>query len=198
VRMGGAIAWSIGGLLLGFLPACREGSPRRPESHQALRPGAPTGTSMSTPQSDNGNDTSIAAIPGDRVTFYPEGALDRVAQELSRDARTGRTIGGGPLVRYVLSRRMGDGSPEVHERWMDVTIVQVGRASLLSGGTLTGERASGAGEYRGGTIAGGGLRAITAGDLFIVPAGIPHQFLVAAGDSVRYLTIKVAHTGAVH
>jgi uncharacterized RmlC-like cupin family protein len=34
-------------------------------------------------------------------------------------------------------------------------------------------------------------RPFAAGDLMIIPPGVPHQYHIAAGDSLRYLTIKV-------
>jgi uncharacterized RmlC-like cupin family protein len=48
------------------------------------------------------------------------------------------------------------------------------------------------GEHRGGTIAGGASRAVGPGDLMIIPAGIPHQYVISPGDSLRYLTVKVS------
>jgi hypothetical protein len=30
----------------------------------------------------------------------------------------------------------------------------------------------------------------------IIPAGIPHQYVIAAGDSLRYITVKVLGTDA--
>jgi mannose-6-phosphate isomerase-like protein (cupin superfamily) len=91
----------------------------------------------------------------------------------------------------VASRRAASGSPEIHDDWVDVTMVQAGRATLLSGGRLTGGSVVGAGEHRGGVIVDGSSRAIAAGDVVIVPAGTPHQFQLTPGDSIRYLTIKV-------
>jgi hypothetical protein len=32
----------------------------------------------------------------------------------------------------------------------------------------------------------------------IIPAGIPHQYLIAPGDSLRYLTAKVLQTPGTH
>jgi mannose-6-phosphate isomerase-like protein (cupin superfamily) len=81
--------------------------------------------------------------------------------------------------------------PEVNDRWTDVTIVQSGRATLVSGGRVTGSRVETPGEHRGGTITGGATRPVGAGDLMVIPAGVPHQYVIAAGDSLRYVTVKV-------
>lgn len=87
---------------------------------------------------------------------------------------------------------MVSGSPEIHDRWTDITIVQAGRATLLSGGTVSGGSITEPGEHRGGTISGGTSHAIQAGDMFVVPAGTPHQFQLGQADTIRYLTIKIA------
>jgi mannose-6-phosphate isomerase-like protein (cupin superfamily) len=129
------------------------------------------------------------------IELYPSSRLAAIADELAKGATTGRTVGAHETFHYVEARRTTSGAPEVHHRWVDVTLVQAGRATLLSGGDVQGGRDQSDGEYRGGTILGGTTHAIAAGDLFVVPAGVPHQFVLARGDSVRYLTIKVLQTG---
>ena len=85
-----------------------------------------------------------------------------------------------------------DGGRESHDRWADVTFVQAGRGALFSGGRVLGGSVSAPGEHRGGMIVGGTRQQVGAGDLFVVPAGVPHQFLIARGESLRYVTVKVA------
>ena len=72
-----------------------------------------------------------------------------------------------------------------------MTVVQAGRGTLLSGGRVEGSHLETAGEHRGGTITGGSSRPVGAGDLMIIPAGVPHQYMIGPGDSLRYLTVKV-------
>lgn len=88
-------------------------------------------------------------------------------------------------------RRTSDGEAEVHEEWDDVMVVQEGAATLLSGGEVSGGRQTAPGELRGGRISGGTRRAMAAGDLITVPAGIPHQVLLEPGQSITYLVVKV-------
>jgi len=83
------------------------------------------------------------------------------------------------------------GAAEIHDDWGDVTVVQAGRATLLSGGRVPGSQLRSPGEHRGPAIAGGARQALAAGDLFYVPSGVPHQYELAPHDSIRYLTIKV-------
>ena len=135
-------------------------------------------------------DTSPRTMPGD-IEFYSAPQLSHIADELAKSSSTGRTIGGHQSFHYVEARRVVNGEPEVHDRWADITIIQSGRATLLTGGRVSGGRLEPDGEHRGGAIVAGTSRPIATGDVFVVPAGVPHQFQLARGDSVRYLTLKV-------
>jgi hypothetical protein len=130
--------------------------------------------------------------------YYTAAALNRVADSLSRGPSTGHRLGDHGTYQYLQIRRPRSGVPEVHDRWTDVTMVQSGRATLLSGGIVNGGHLESPGEHRGGTITGGSSRSVAAGDLMIIPAGMPHQYLIASGDSLRYLTIKVVGPSRSH
>ena len=138
------------------------------------------------------NDTVDTTSARGGIEWYPSMQLGRLADALARAGSSGRTFGGGSSFHYVESRRDRSGSPEIHDQWVDLTIVQSGRATIISGGRVNGGTLATGGEHRGGTIVGGVTQRVAAGDFFVVPAGVPHQFQVARGDSIRYLTIKVA------
>ena len=125
------------------------------------------------------------------VEYYTAALLAHVGDSLSRGTSTGHVLRTHPTYQYLQIRRDRSGVPEVHDRWTDVTVVQAGRGTLLSGGRVTGSRAETPGEHRGGTISGGASRPVGAGDLMIIPAGVPHQYMIGPGDSLRYLTVKV-------
>ena len=125
------------------------------------------------------------------VEYYTAAALAHVGDSLARGSTSGHMLRSHSRYQYLQIRRGKSGVPEVHDRWTDVTIVQAGRASLLSGGRVSGSHVETPGEHRGGTIAGGTSRPVGPGDLMIIPAGIPHQYVIAPGDSLRYVTIKV-------
>lgn len=133
-----------------------------------------------------------ASAPSGGVAYFSAAALARAADALAGGARTGRTLHASAGFQYVVMRRLTSGGPEVHDDWADVTFVQAGHGSLLSGGRVTGAALTGPGERRGGTIVGGTVRAIGPGDLLMIPAGVAHQYVVARGDSLRYITVKVA------
>lgn len=135
-------------------------------------------------------DSTIGSAPGTIVLLKADSLRD-VANRLLHESTTGRTLSGGGGYRLVVSRRSTSGSPEVHEQWMDVTFVQAGRATVVAGGRLEGGRHEPGGEWRSGTILGGSPYAVSTGDVLVIPAGIPHQFALARGDTIRYLTVKV-------
>jgi mannose-6-phosphate isomerase-like protein (cupin superfamily) len=135
--------------------------------------------------------TDTIAANGQSITVISSADLSRIGDELSRGGSSGRVFLEQPGVQVVESRRVVNGTPEVHDNWMDATFVQVGRATFRAGGSVSGAMLSSPGEHRGGTMSGATERPLAAGDFVLVPAGVPHQFLVARGDSVRYITIKV-------
>ncbi len=87
--------------------------------------------------------------------------------------------------------REGDGEAEVHEKTVDVFIVQEGGGTLVIGGKVAGGRATGPGEIRGDSIQGGEKRKLAPGDVVHIPANLPHQVLLAPGGRITYLIVKV-------
>ena len=136
-------------------------------------------------------DTSSLRAAADTVEYFPNAALRETGDALATGTTTARVLLDRPGVQFVAARRVVNGMPEIHDDWADVAVVQAGRATLLTGGHVTGSQLASRGEHRGGVIEGGVKRVVTEGDLFFVPPGVPHQYLLAPGDSIRYLTIKV-------
>ena len=95
----------------------------------------------------------------------------------------------------MLGRRDTSGVNERHEGFADIFVVQRGRARLRYGGTVEGERATAPGEWRGGTILNGTESEIKPGDIVVIPAGVPHQLLLAPGESFYYFVFKVSKAG---
>jgi mannose-6-phosphate isomerase-like protein (cupin superfamily) len=92
----------------------------------------------------------------------------------------------------MIAHREGDGEAEVHAKMNDIFIVESGEASLMIGGTVTNSRTTDPGETRGSGITGGDKKMIAAGDIIHIPAGVPHQMLIAKGKQITYVTFKVA------
>jgi mannose-6-phosphate isomerase-like protein (cupin superfamily) len=91
-----------------------------------------------------------------------------------------------------ISHRDKDGLAEVHEKFVDVIIVQTGEATLVVGGKVIEPSATEPGEIRGKAIAGGTKRSVSPGDVIHIAAGTPHQFFIAAGSQITYVLVKIA------
>jgi mannose-6-phosphate isomerase-like protein (cupin superfamily) len=102
---------------------------------------------------------------------------------------------GGPLVtRPDLlvqgSHRESAGQVEVHDKETDVLYILDGEATFVYGGQMIGGKVSRPGQWLGSDITGGQTRRIGKGDVFVVPAGIPHWFKEVP-KSVSYFVVKV-------
>jgi hypothetical protein len=159
-----------------------------------------SGSASSTVGTDAPPATSVSvasASPGAlRFEYFSAAMLGHIADSLARGRSTGHVLRAHPTFSYLQIRRGSSGVPEMHDRWIDVTLVQSGRATLLQGGRVAGGHVESPGEHRGGSIEGGTPQPIATGDLLIIPAGIPHQYQIAHGDSLRYITIKVLEPAA--
>ena len=158
--------------------------------------GAPAHATPAGLPANGSADTTEAPLPsssvvGSGIELFPATTIARAAGALAQGSTTGRTFASYPGFHYVQSRRIASGSPEVHDQWIDVTVVQAGRATLLTGGRVEGGGITTPGEHRGGRIVGGSAQHISAGDLVTIPVGIPHQYQLTQGDTIRYLTIKI-------
>jgi hypothetical protein len=91
-----------------------------------------------------------------------------------------------------VAHRGANGEMEIHENWADLMFIQTGEAELLVGGTIVNPRTTAPGEVRGTTSTGGKKINMRAGDVIQVPAGMPHQFLVAKGKQITFFTMKIA------
>ena len=78
----------------------------------------------------------------------------------------------------LIVRREGDGAVEVHETQVDVITVVSGEGTLVVGGTLADGKTTPPNEIRGKSLKGGVRYPMAAGDVFHIPAKIPHQMLV--------------------
>ena len=113
---------------------------------------------------------------------------DSLAPAASRTAQLGRGAG----YTYAVTHRDSSGGLEVHAHFTDVFVIESGTATLVSGGTADGARESTPGEWRGGTVRGAESRPLGTGDMVVIPAGTPHQMLLAPGERISYLAFKIA------
>lgn len=88
------------------------------------------------------------------------------------------------------SHRVAAGQVEVHEKETDVLYVTDGEATFAWGGQMVGGKVSAPGQWLGTDITGGQSQRIGKGDVFVVPAGVPHWFKEVP-TSISYFVVKV-------
>jgi mannose-6-phosphate isomerase-like protein (cupin superfamily) len=107
------------------------------------------------------------------------------------DGSASETLKEYPQHFTMLSFRGRDGVVELHEDFADLFVVLDGRATLVTGGTITGAETIGPGEIRGVSIDGGTRQELRAGDVAHVPAGLPHQMLVPGDKTFTAFVMKI-------
>jgi mannose-6-phosphate isomerase-like protein (cupin superfamily) len=78
----------------------------------------------------------------------------------------------------LIVHRAGDGAAENHLTQVDVMTVVSGEGTLIVGGTMVDGKTTAPNEIRGKSIEGGVRKPMAVGDVFHIPAGVPHQMLV--------------------
>jgi len=148
-----------------------------------------------TPAATATTDTSSGAHPPLPVVVLPG---EDLADQLARLAAPAKQAGssGGSLVKsgnleIRLSVRTTNGGAEVHAHFDDLMIVQQGSATLITGGVVVDAQTSSNGETHGTRVEGGQSRQIEAGDVLIIPAGVPHQLLIPPGTTYSALVAKI-------
>lgn len=127
--------------------------------------------------------------PAEVVTIQQ---LRHLGDALSPGASRTAQLGKGPAFTYGITHRDSTGGLERHEAWTDIFIVQSGSGTLLTGGVQVGGKETSPGEWRGGTAQGAKRAVLHAGDMATIPAGTPHQMLLAPGERITYVAFKVA------
>jgi mannose-6-phosphate isomerase-like protein (cupin superfamily) len=130
--------------------------------------------------------------PADHYTA--EGLAGEMAKLKAQAEETGSA--GITLARYathftMLSYRNRNGGGELHRQYADMFYVVQGKATLLTEGSIPDAKEESPGEWRGTAVAGGKQTVLNQGDIVNIPAGTPHQLLVAPGDEFLYFVIKV-------
>jgi len=90
----------------------------------------------------------------------------------------------------LLVRREGDGEAEIHENQVDVITVVSGEGTLVVGGTAVDGHPTTAGEIRGKSITGGTSHKMAPGDVFHIPANVPHQMLVPKSLVIEVVKVE--------
>ena len=138
---------------------------------------------------------SAATLTGEKALVI--GAQDIKTQLTDLVAQAKPTGSAGPVIAsygnlgLMLSVRTKSGVGELHQNFDDVMIVKEGTATLVTGGSLVDPKTGDNGEIRGTSVQGGTSKKIGVGDVVIVPAGVPHQILLAPGMVYKSVVAKV-------
>lgn len=122
-------------------------------------------------------------------------AQDATVTHLTADSVSSAFAAGRPLLetgayKIHASRREKPGMAEVHVLDTDIIHVLSGEATFVTGGQVVEGKDVGPDEIRGRSIDGGDVRKLMAGDVLVVPAGVPHWFRDVQGPLLYYV-VKV-------
>ena len=135
---------------------------------------------------------AAGAAPADHYTASDlTNAMDGLKAKAAATGSASDTLATYSRHHTMLAFRTKDGTAEVHSQYADVFYIVRGRATLLTEGTLEGHHEESPGEIRGTAVTGGKSTALGQGDVVHIPAGTPHQLLVAKGDELLYFVIKI-------
>jgi mannose-6-phosphate isomerase-like protein (cupin superfamily) len=110
----------------------------------------------------------------------------KVAEALAK----GGTLVTRPDLIVQGSHRDKSGQVEVHDKETDVIHILEGDATFVFGGTMVGGKIARPDQWLGTDITGGETHRVAKGDVFVVPAGVPHWFKEVP-KSVSYFVVKV-------
>ncbi len=91
----------------------------------------------------------------------------------------------------MVALRQRNGQAERHDRYADLLVVLKGHATILTGGTISDLHETAPGEFLGSAIVGGTSAILGPGDIFHIPAGLPHQILLAPHSHFAYYVVKI-------
>jgi mannose-6-phosphate isomerase-like protein (cupin superfamily) len=124
----------------------------------------------------------LEALPADRISDLPIRVVD---------------VGGAKVGVYGVFRpRSQAGNAIRHETTVaEIYYMLEGAGTLVTDGTITGERSTGVSpntgrsNFGGDAIAGGVSRRVVPGDVVIIPGNVPHWWSVLESD-IRYLIFR--------
>jgi mannose-6-phosphate isomerase-like protein (cupin superfamily) len=120
-----------------------------------------------------------------------QGKRLQLIDEAKTKGSSGYALGDYGTHAIRLAARTKSGGGEIHAHFDDVMVVTEGTATLITGGTVIDPHTGSDGETRGSGILNGVAQTISVGDVVHIPAGTPHQLIVAPGTTYSYLVIKV-------
>ena len=117
--------------------------------------------------------------------------LAELTQAAKAPGSSGATLGDYSSDAIKLSVRTASGGAEIHAHDGDIFVVTEGKATLITGGIVVHAHTGRDGETKGSSIQNGKSQMIVKGDVVHIPAGAPHQLILAPGDEYSAIVIKV-------
>jgi len=118
------------------------------------------------------------------------GVIHLLPADVNAALAKGATLVNRPDLIVSGGHRVANGQVEVHDKETDVLYIVDGEATFVWGGKMVGGKSSAPDQWLGTDITGGQSQRISKGDVFVVPAGIPHWFKEVP-TSVSYFVVKV-------
>lgn len=136
----------------------------------------------------------------DPTSFIAGAEVKHTIAEMEREMKPGQGFMWRPVVRAdgavaALEYWKVAGRPAVHPAEIEYASVIAGAGKLVSGGRLIGASSTKPGLIEGDRIEGGTTTRLGPGDIFLIPAGVPHWFEISGGKLVL-LGTKLAQRGA--
>ena len=131
------------------------------------------------------------------VHYYSKQRVDAGCESKTGGDMLYNGDGGTRNFTLVMGARNAPGEGEVHMQFADVIFVVKGSATLVTGGKLSGAQENAINpstgkpfpkdEPRGPSVVGGESHHIAAGDVIVVPNGVPHWFSEVEGPLCYHL-----------
>jgi len=118
------------------------------------------------------------------------GVVHVAAEKVAAAIAKGGSLVTRPDLLVSGSHRDKGGEVEVHDKETDVLYILDGEATFVFGGKMVGGKNTQPGQWLGTDITGGQTRHLVKGDVFVIPAGVPHWFKEVP-RSVNYFVVKV-------
>lgn len=138
---------------------------------------------------------SAQTAPADPTSFAAGADVRAAVAAMERAMKPGQGFAWQPLLRdgatvAALEYWKKPGKPAVHPDQAEYALVVAGAGTLVSGGTLEQPSVVKPDLTEGTRIVGGTTRPLAPGDVFLIPAGVPHWFGIT-GDRLVLLGMKV-------
>lgn len=129
--------------------------------------------------------------PGENEsTSIKSGVLLFHKDEVMSSFAMGGTLVEGENYQVLTAHRTEAGQVEIHRDFRDVFYIVQGEANIVTGGKVLGENDGNPEEPRGTSIEGGESHKLGAGDVIVIPAGVPHWMNMVKG-TLLYFVVKI-------